>query len=134
MVVGEPEPPRQELADQECTTTSEPETYYSICITTSQGIDAMNRDELVSQIRFLLKLQEDKDAIIDRQQVSLDEMKADLKEARKDNKALQFADILASSVYFMLLSKRSGNKLNSYEQYIEILLQDIANNGQYWEI
>lgn len=49
----------------------------------------MNRDELVSQIRFLLKLQEDKDAIIDRQQESLDEMKADLKEARKDNKALQ---------------------------------------------
>lgn len=45
----------------------------------------MNRDELVSQIRFLLKLQEDKDAIIDRQQESLDEMKADLKEARKDN-------------------------------------------------
>ncbi len=49
----------------------------------------MNRDELVSQIRFLLKLQEDKDAIIDRQQESLDEMKADLKEARKDFKALQ---------------------------------------------
>ena len=42
----------------------------------------MNRNELVSQIRFLLKLQEDKDAIIDRQQESLDEMKADLKEAR----------------------------------------------------
>ena len=36
-----------------------------------------------------MKLQEDKDAIIDRQQESLDEMKADLKEARKDNKALQ---------------------------------------------
>lgn len=52
----------------------------------------------------------------------------------KKEKALQFADILASSVYFMLLSKRSGNKLNSYEQYIEILLQDIANNEQYWEI
>ena len=52
----------------------------------------------------------------------------------KKDKALQFADILASSVYFMLLSKRSGNKLNSYEQYIEILLQDIANNEQYWEI
>lgn len=52
----------------------------------------------------------------------------------KKDKALQFADILASSVYFMLLSKRSGNKLNSYEQYIERLLQDIANNGQYWEI
>ena len=45
----------------------------------------MNRDELVSQICFLIKLQEDKDVIIYRQQESLDEMKADL----KDNKALQ---------------------------------------------
>ncbi len=49
----------------------------------------MNRDELVSQIRFILKLQEDKDVIIERQQESLDDMKAVLKEARNDNKALQ---------------------------------------------
>ena len=49
------------------------------------GTDTMNRDELVSQICFLIKLQEDKDVIIYRQQESLDEMKADL----KDNKALQ---------------------------------------------
>lgn len=38
VVVGEPEPACQEPVDQECTTTSEPETYYSICITTSQGL------------------------------------------------------------------------------------------------
>lgn len=67
----------------------------------------MNRDELVSQIRFLLKLQEDKDAIIDRQQESLDEMKADLKEARKDNKALQKQ--LAESSKKLLSELLTGN-------------------------
>ena len=52
----------------------------------------------------------------------------------KKEKALQFADIIASSVYFMLLSKREGKTLNSYELYIENLLQDIASKEQYWEI
>lgn len=52
----------------------------------------------------------------------------------KNEMALQLADIIASSVYFMLLSKKSGNTLNSYEQYIERLLQDISKNEQYWEI
>lgn len=37
VVVGEPETPSQELADQEFTTTLESETYYSICVTPSQG-------------------------------------------------------------------------------------------------
>lgn len=35
----------------------------------------MNRDGLVSQIRFLLELHEDKDVIIERQQKSIEEMK-----------------------------------------------------------
>ena len=52
----------------------------------------------------------------------------------KKEKALQFADIIASSVYFMLLSKKEGKTLNSYEQYTEKLLQDIARKNQYWEI
>ena len=52
----------------------------------------------------------------------------------KKEKALQFADIIASSVYFMLLSKKEGRTLNSYELYIESLLQDIASKEQYWEI
>lgn len=52
----------------------------------------------------------------------------------KKEKALQFADIIASSVYFMLLSKKEGKTLNSYELYIESLLQDIASKEQYWEI
>lgn len=52
----------------------------------------------------------------------------------KKEKALQFADIIASSVYFMRLSKKSGKTLNSYEQYIERLLHDIESNGQYWEM
>lgn len=54
-------------------------------------------------------------------------------DSRKE-KALQFADIIASSVYFMLLSKREGKTLNTYEQYIEKLLQDISTEGQYWEM
>lgn len=54
-------------------------------------------------------------------------------DSRKE-KALQFADIIASSVYFMLLSKREGKTLNTYEQYIEKLLQDISTKGQYWEM
>lgn len=55
----------------------------------------MNRDDLISQIRFLLEFQENKGSIIDRQQESLDEMRAELKESRKDNKILQkqLADI-----------------------------------------
>ena len=80
----------------------------------------MNRDELVSQIRFLLKLQEDKDAIIDRQQESLDEMKADLKEARKDNKALQRQ--LAES------SKKLDAALASIEE-LRRQLNDIMNRN-----
>ena len=80
----------------------------------------MNRDELVSQIRFLLKLQEDKDAIIDRQQESLDEMKADLKEARKDNKALQKQ--LAES------SKKLDAALASIEE-LRRQLNDIMNRN-----
>lgn len=52
----------------------------------------------------------------------------------KKEKALQFADIIASSVYLMLLSKKEGKTLNSYELYIENLLQDIASKEQYWEI
>ena len=57
----------------------------------------------------------------------------DVADSKKDL-GLQFADIIASSVYFMLLSKKDGNPLNDFEQYIEALLLEIANKGQYLEV
>ena len=80
----------------------------------------MNRDDLISQIHFLLKLQENKDSIIDRQQ--------DLKEARQDNKILQkqLADIskkldaaLASNeeLHRQLSDMMNRNDLNNQHRF-----------------
>lgn len=57
----------------------------------------------------------------------------DVGDSRKEN-ALQFADIVASSVYFMLLSKKQGKQLNSYEQYILNFVLDLQNKKLYWEV
>ena len=57
----------------------------------------------------------------------------DVDDSRKES-ALQFADIVASSVYFMLLSKKQGKQLNSYEQYIFDFVLDLQNKGLYWEV
>lgn len=57
----------------------------------------------------------------------------DVDDSRKES-ALQFADIVASSVYFMLLSKKQGKQLNSYEQYIFDFVLDLQNKELYWEV